>query len=81
MSVSTILQTMNDTVKGSPEFFDFTRGVLLILAITLCFFKHENTMSKMLETAHKSNEMLIGSNTKLKTSNGLLANEVSTYKY
>ena len=81
MSVSTFLQTVDEAVKGSPELFDFTRGVLLILVITLCFFKHENTMSKMLDTVQRSNEVLAGSNTNLKYSNGLLSNEVATYKY
>lgn len=82
MSVSTFLQSEDNFIaKDSNELLNFTHGIIVIVVIAMCFFKHENTMSKMLETVQRSNEMLVGSNRDLKLSNGRLAHEVSTYNY
>ena len=82
MSVSTFLQATDDYIRNdSGELLGFTHGIVLILVIAMCFFKHENTMSKMLETVQRSNEILIGSNRNLKSLNGALSHEVSTYNY
>ena len=81
MSVSTFLQSTNDYIRNDDELLGFTHGIVLILVIAMCFFKHENTMSKMLETVQRSNEILIGSNRNLQSLNGALSHEVSTYNY